>query len=408
MELKLFNKNFIFLLTGHAFALFGHYLLMFALPFYVLHATGSPAIFGTISAIAFLPMIIMSPIGGIVADRVNKKRVIVIMYLSISALIFLFIWASGFMSAIPIIVMLMMGVYALESVPAVDASVPQIVPESQIVRASGMVSLAGQVPEFVAPIVAGLLFVSFGLIPIVVICAICYVLAGTMGLFIKIPHVKQEVTASIPSMIKNDVQTTVKFLCKDNPHMLKIIMTFAILGLFMLPMLPIGLPILITGYLGMSSEMLGLAMGIAIGLGGIISGIVASIVGDKLKMKDGLKLLLLSCLAILPIGVVLWLGLNLVVTFVIIVASTMVIMITVSLFMIRLFGYIQVETPEEIMGKVISAVTVLAMFTHPLGFFLYGIMFERLYNMPWVVLFFVAVISLGIIGYSARYFRQIK
>jgi len=106
---SLWNKNFMLLLACNAFAMFGHNLLMFALPFYVLYATGSPAIFGSIVAAAYLPLLFMSPIGGVFADRINKKRIIVAMQFSTSALIFLFIWASGFMSAIPIIAILLIG-----------------------------------------------------------------------------------------------------------------------------------------------------------------------------------------------------------------------------------------------------------------------------------------------------------
>ena len=406
---SLWNKDFMFLLTGNAFATFGHHLLMFALPFYVLHATGSPAIFGSIVAVAYLPLLFMSPIGGVFADRINKKRIIVAMQFFTSALIFLFIWASGFMSAIPIILILLIGLYSTSGLgsPAIDASVPQIVPESQIVRASGMVGFMGQVPEFIAPIVAGLLFASVGLTPIIVISGIFYILAAVVAAFLKIPHVKQDNTESISNMLKGDIKTTVKYLSKENPQMVKVVMPLLLLMVVLLPMIPIGLPILVIGHLEMSSSMLGLSSGIVM-FGSVISSIITSVAGDKLKISDCPKLLVLACLGVIPIGLVFVFEPSTIVMFIVIVICLMVIMITSSLYLFRIWGYIQVETPEEILGKVLSAVTALIGCATPLGFFLYGVMFERFENAPWAVIFFVAVVSFGITFYSARQFKGSK
>ena len=244
--------------------------------------------------------------------------------------------------------------------------------------------------------------------PIVVISGICYVLAAIMGMFIKIPHVKQVVTDNIPKMIKGDIQTTVQYLSKENPQMVKIVLTLAMLGLVLIPIVPIGLPILVTGHLEMSARMLGFAMGGAIGVGGIVGGTLASVFGDKLKMKDCPKLLLFDCLMMIPIGLVFLLSINPMVAFVIIVVSAGLIMITSTLLMIRVMGYIQVETPEEILGKVISVLGALMICTHPLGFFLGGVLFERLADTAWAVIFLAAFVSLGITICSVRYFRSVR
>ena len=112
--LKLRNKNFITLVLVHAFALLGYYLLNFALPIYILQATGSPMLFGGASALALLPMILLSPIGGLVADRVNKKKMIALLQLANAVIIFLFIWMSGLLSTIPMVIVLMLGVSGIE------------------------------------------------------------------------------------------------------------------------------------------------------------------------------------------------------------------------------------------------------------------------------------------------------
>ena len=67
------NKNFILIVIGQIISLFGNGIIRFALPLYLLQITGSSAIFGIVSAMSFVPLIIVMPIGGIIADRVNKK-----------------------------------------------------------------------------------------------------------------------------------------------------------------------------------------------------------------------------------------------------------------------------------------------------------------------------------------------
>ena len=67
MDQKLFSKDFTLVVIGQIISLFGNATIRFALPLYLLNLTGSSALYGTVTACAFLPAILLSPIGGIVA-----------------------------------------------------------------------------------------------------------------------------------------------------------------------------------------------------------------------------------------------------------------------------------------------------------------------------------------------------
>lgn len=69
MTEKLFSKNFTLLVLGQVSSLFGNYIIKFALSMYVLDTTGSATIFASILSIATIPTILLSPLGGILADR---------------------------------------------------------------------------------------------------------------------------------------------------------------------------------------------------------------------------------------------------------------------------------------------------------------------------------------------------
>lgn len=73
MKQNLFTRSFTLLLLGQMFSLIGNYTLKFALSMYVLELTGSAEIFGAVLAVAIVPTILLSPLGGILADRVNRR-----------------------------------------------------------------------------------------------------------------------------------------------------------------------------------------------------------------------------------------------------------------------------------------------------------------------------------------------
>lgn len=74
MKRTLFAKNFILLILGQASSLFGNFILKLALSMYILEITGSAAIFAGILSAATVPTILLSPFGGILADRVHHPK----------------------------------------------------------------------------------------------------------------------------------------------------------------------------------------------------------------------------------------------------------------------------------------------------------------------------------------------
>ena len=86
----------------------------------------------------------MSPIGGMIADRFRKQRVMFWLDAGTTVLIIGYIIASGFTAAIiPIIIVKLMALNAIQGVymPAVSASVPVLVNEEKLVSANSAVNL---------------------------------------------------------------------------------------------------------------------------------------------------------------------------------------------------------------------------------------------------------------------------
>ncbi len=79
MTQKLFTPNFILLILGQLTSLFGNFILKLALSMYVLDITGSAAVFAGILSLAVIPTILLSPFGGILADRADRRNIMVVL-----------------------------------------------------------------------------------------------------------------------------------------------------------------------------------------------------------------------------------------------------------------------------------------------------------------------------------------
>ena len=89
-----FSRDFMLVVLGQIISLFGNAVVRFALPLHLLNISGSPTLYGMVSALAFLPLLIMSPLGGVIADRVNKRNIMVVLDFSTAGIILLFLLLS--------------------------------------------------------------------------------------------------------------------------------------------------------------------------------------------------------------------------------------------------------------------------------------------------------------------------
>ena len=127
MKDNLFHRNFTFLILGQVSSLIGNYTLKFALSMYVLEQTGSASIFAALLAVAMVPTVLLSPFGGILADRANRRNIMV----GLDTLSGLTVLAAGLVLpfgrdiwVIGALLVLLSVLAAFES-PTVQAIVPQ-------------------------------------------------------------------------------------------------------------------------------------------------------------------------------------------------------------------------------------------------------------------------------------------
>ena len=405
---KLFQRDFAMVVIGQIISLFGNNILRFALPLYLLQQTGSAALFGLVSACSFLPVILLSPIGGIVADRVNKRNIMVVLDFATAALIFLFCLGLGRMPLVPLLVASLMILYGIQGAyqPAVQASLPLLVREEKLMPANAVINQVNSLAGLLGPVVGGVVYGAWGLWPILGAGGLCFVFSAVLEIFIRIPFVRQKQGKGVWATVREDMGQSLDFIRFGKPELARIIGLVCAFNLFMSAMLIIGLPVLITQTLGMSSGFYGFSLGM-MAAGGLVGGILAGVFASRLEIAKAYRLLIVCGGGAMPMGACLLLGLPAGISYGVITAMGFLLMAASTVFTIQMLAFVQMETPPDLIGKVISCLMAMSMCAQPVGQALYGALFEYFKQSPWVVVIGASLASLAIAALSKKVFGEL-
>lgn len=403
---KVFNRDFIMVVVGQIISLFGNSILRFALPLYLLNQTGSSSLFGVVVACSFVPMIVLGPVGGIFADRVNKKNIMVILDFATAVLTFAFAMMLGNFDVVWLILVTMMILYGIQGAyqPAVQSSIPVLVPQENIMQANAIINLVNSFSGLIGPVVGGALFAFFGVYPILYVSIVCFMASAVMEIFIRIPFEKKKSCGNIFAIGFSDIRESLGYMVHEKPIILKLCFIVAVVNFFLTALVIIGLPVLITQILGFEPETANRLYGYAEGViaaGSLVGGMSAGILSKRLKVKNGYKTLLFCALTLLPIGLAVFLNISNTSAYFLIMISCFVMMILATLFSVQIISYLQIIAPNDMIGKIISCASCIGMCATPLGQVIYGWLFEVFSGNVYVVIF-VAMAITCLISVGAR------
>jgi len=413
MDRQLFTKDFTLVVIGQVISLFGNAAVRFVLPLYLLNETGSSALFGTVMACAFIPSVLLSPIGGIVADRVNKRNIMVVLDFLTAGLILLFtarIHTGDLIVHLTVTLMLLYGIAGAYQ-PAVQSSIPALVEQEQYIAANSVINTVNAVSSLIGPALGGVLYSAFGLGPVLWVCVGCFFLSAVMELFIHIPHTKQSNAGGIWRTVKSDFSDSLRFICRERSEIGKAMLVLCGINLFLSAMIVVAIPYLVTEVLPLNSAWANRLCGFAesaLAAGGLVGGILAGVFAGRLTMRRTGNLLIVCALCALPMGTALALVSSGVVNYAVIVLCCFLMMACSSMFSVRMMAFVQKETPPVLIGKVISVIMTVAMCAQPLGNAMYGVLFERCSGFEFVVVQFAGLISLLIAVPGRHLFTKLE
>ena len=413
MNQKLFSRDFMLVVIGQIVSLFGNAAIRFALPLYLLNQTGSSALYGTVTAIAFIPAILLSPIGGIVADRVNKRNIMVVLDFCTAAILLAFSLLMDEVNLVLLLSVTMMLLYGIAGAyqPSVQASVPALVSQEQFMAANSVINMINSFASLLGPILGGILYSAYGLRPVLLLCMICFLLSAIMEIFIHIPFEKQTSEGTVWRIVKTDFAESMRFIRREKPVVGKGLVMICGINLFMSAMIIVGLPYMVTEVMNFPVEqantLYGFAQG-ALAAGGLAGGICAGIFAKKLSVKNAGNLLIICAACVFPMGLSFIFLSSSMACYLIMVVCCFILMIFSTIFSIQMMSFIQTETPQTLIGKVIAVILTISMCAQPVGNALYGVLFEACEGFEYAVILFAGIASLLIAASTRKLFRELE
>lgn len=153
-------KKFLMIWSGELISSIGSGMTAFALSVYVYQTTGSATYVSLITLLAYLPTVLLSPLGGVLADRYDRRLLMIIGDLFSGLGLAYVLWniQAGSDSMLPICIgVTFNAVFVALLEPSFRATITELLTEEEYARASGMVQIAGNAKFLISPALAGIL-----------------------------------------------------------------------------------------------------------------------------------------------------------------------------------------------------------------------------------------------------------
>ena len=409
MTQKLFTKNFMLLILGQLTSLFGNFILKLALSMYVLEVTGSAAIFAGILSAATIPTIILSPLGGILADRANRRNIMVALdtLTGISVLCAaLFLSESNALAVISTLLIILSVLGAFET-PTVQACIPTMLQGDNIMKGNAVVNQVASLSYLVAPMLGGVLYVMLGLKPVMYASVGCFFITALFECFIKLNYQRSEGKSGILSVVKQDFLSSMQYIAKEQTSISKMLLLTAFSRFFVMGITIVGLPYIVRTVLGFNAQYYGAAES-ALAVATILGSVVAGLLTGKLKIHR-LSILLASMgVFIIPVGIAFLCPAGHIIKYVITIVSLCGMQIAISIFSIFAVSLIQQKTPNHLIGKVMAYTSTITLCVQPIGQIVYGFLFDSFSDAIYLCLIPTGIIVCAVGLAAMGFFRNME
>jgi MFS family permease len=397
MKEKLFTKNFTLLVLGQVSSLFGNYIMRLALSMYVLELTGSAAVFAGLLSAATIPTILLSPFGGILADRADRRNIMVALDAMTGTAVLCAALLLSEQRALVVIgaLLVLLSVLGAFETPTVQACIPSMLTGDNIIRGNAVVNQTASISYLTAPLLGGIFYSAFGIKPVMYASVLCFFVTAFLECFIRLDYRPAGFGGNALAVAKADFLDSVRFIGKERRDILRILLLAALSRFFVMGVTLVGLPFLVRTVLGLDARYYGAAesvLAVAVIAGSMAAGVLAG----KIQ-KGGLSAMLAAVgLCIVPAGLAFLLPAGTGVRYAVLVAAFCGMQIAISMFSIYAVSMIQQGTPEHLIGKVMAYTSAITMCAQPVGQMVYGFLFDGFKEMVWLVLIPTGAIVCGI------------
>lgn len=406
---RLFNRNFFLLWQGQFISQLGSQAFTIAVMFWLKHQTGSASLMGLIMAVTMLPVVVLSPIGGTVADHFSRRRIIILSDVfsgfAILILAYLFYFtphASGIIIIWLFVACVILGVIRAFFTAAISAAIPDIVPKEKTSAANSLHQASTQISMLAGQGLGGYLFVVFGAPLLILIDGITYLFSAFSESFIEIPQKIPEKTGPLRGQFKkfkDDTLEGFRYVWK-HPGMRTLFFAAAFINFFAIPFIVL-LPFYVEDFLMARADWYGYLLA-AFGFGSLAGYAIAGTIRTSGTVRSAIVILALILMSLcFPVFSILtsasW------------ALLLMIIFGTLNGFLnINIITILQTSVFSEIRGRIFGVLTTITSGLVPLSMVLAGIAADLLnHNIPLIyAICGIITVILSILSASSKNFRE--
>lgn len=351
--------------------------LCFACPLYLFDCSGSSTLYGTVAAIAFVPGVLATPAGGILADRRRHRGVLVVLGIVLTAASLLFIPMKRSLPLAVVVVAMLCVQYGIQSLlkPMLQIETVRMTGPEKVERATALVSQTTMASNILGPVVGTAVYGCFGIDALCATASVTFAISALLfGDALKQNASSETMGDSTTcSTYRNDFRESIRYLLQ-NASLIAAILLAAILNLALVG-LTIGASVIVAKHLGMQSSFVGV-IEVAMGLGGLIGSGLVGIWPYRFSFNGICRYVAMICLGVVPIIVTLLFGADVCVFTVFAVGSAWV-MVWAAIASVEIIAFVQRAAPTELCGKVLSVVYTVLSCATPIGQLVYGLAYDR-------------------------------
>ena len=351
--------------------------LCFACPLYLFDCSGSSTLYGAVAAIAFIPGVLATPVGGILADRGRHCGVLVVLGIVLMVASLLFIPMKRSLPLAVVVAAMLCVQYGIQSLlkPMLQIEAVRMTGQEKVERATALVSQIIMMSNILGPVVGTAVYGCFGIDTLCETAALTFTISALLfgGALKQNASSETMGDGATRTTRRKDFRELIRYL-SQNASLVAVILLAAVLNLALVG-LTIGAPIIVTKHLGMQSSCVGIVE-VALGLGGLTGSGLVGIWPHRFSFNGICRYVAMICFGVAPIIVAQLFGADACVFTVFAVGSAWV-MVWASIASVEIIAFVQRAAPTELCGKVLSVVYMVLSCATPIGQLTYGVAYDR-------------------------------
>ncbi|GAA3666696.1 MFS transporter [Arthrobacter ginkgonis] len=159
------HRDFAIFWIGAILTNTGKFITTLAVPMVIYQMTGSATMVGLVATFQYVPGVIMGPIGGSLADKLNRRKVIIFAQIGmmLSTFAMFLAWNAGVREPYAILwLVALIAVFNGMTLPGWAAFINDLVPRSDLMSGVTLNSLQGNISKAMGPAIAGAIIASVG------------------------------------------------------------------------------------------------------------------------------------------------------------------------------------------------------------------------------------------------------